>query len=358
MVPYYFLILYPMVITLLQNRRRLRIGGDSRPDESKEALTAFFIVFLGLLMCRGVSCGVDLANYQYYFTKFQSFRWRDIWSYDLDKGYILLNWIIGRVTTNFQIFVAITAVLSVWPLFLFYKKEAENPILTMLLFTGVAPFSMYFSGLRQILAMAFIYPVWYCAREKKLIRFLLLTFLAMTLHSSAFVLLLIYPLYHMRITQRWLFFVVPFIVGVYIFKEPILLLLIRVFWESRTSLSDTGATTVLLMLIMFAVYAYVIPDERKLDTDTVAMRNMLLLMVTIQCMAPIHETVMRVNYYFLPLLPLLIPRIAGRSKRNYYEVSNLSVLVLSLFFVFYFFWNAHTGADMLQVYPYVPFWGE
>lgn len=358
MVPYYFLIIYPIVVCLIQNGRRFRIGGDTRPDEPKGALVAFFVIFLGLLMCRGISCGIDLVNYRYYFTKFQGFEWQDIWSYDLDKGYILLNWVIGRFITNFQIFVAITAVFSVWPIFLFYKKEAESPILTMMLFVGVAPFSMYFSGLRQILAMALVYPMWYCAREKKVFRFLLLTLLAMTLHRSAFVMLLIYPLYHIRITSRWLIWVIPIIVLVYIFKKPILSLLIRVFLESRTSLSDTGATTVLILLILFAVYAYIIPDEKKLDADTVAMRNVLLLMVTIQCMAPIHETVMRMNYYFLPFIPVLIPRIAGRSKKNYYKLSNLSVLILSVFFCFYFFWNAHTDIDMLQVYPYIPFWSE
>lgn len=359
MTAYYLLILVPILVSLVQNRRQLRIGGDTREDEPRGALSAFFLIFLGLLMCRGMSVGADMPSYRYYFEKIGRYSWRAMLAYrEMEPGYVMLNWLVAQLTKNYHHFVAVVSGAAVLPIAWFYKRTAEKPVLTVLLFACVAPVSMYFSGLRQILAMAFSYPLWYCARERKPLRFLLLVLLAMSFHKTAFVLLVLYPLYSLRITPAWLLLLMPALAAVYAFKRPLLLGLIRLFWEKETRLVETGATTVLILLILFAVYAYVIPDERKMDKDTAAMRNVLLLSVAIQCMAPIHQTVMRMNYYFLPFIPLLIPRIAGRSKRNYYGLANLSVAVMTGFFLFYFFWHCYTDADILCIYPYVPVWGR
>lgn len=359
MLPYYILIFFPMLVSLLQNRRMIRIGGDTRADVPKGPLTAFFLILIGILMCRGMANGADLDSYLYYFETIGGFSWKQMWQYDsLERGYILFVWLITRFTDNYQVFLAIVAVLSVWPVYRFYRKEAESPLLTMILFATIAPFSMYYSGLRQILAMTFAFPLWNCAREKKWFRFLVLLWLATLFHRSAFVMLAIYPLYHAKITPKWLFVVMPMIAVIYVFKVPIFNLLVQLFWDGESSAAETGATTVLILLVLLAVYAFVIPDEGKMDADMMAYRNILLLTIVIQCFAPIHSLAMRMNYYFLLFVPLLIPKIAGRSAKRYYSIANLSVAVLTLFFTFYFFRNAYTGADILQVFPYVPFWSE
>ena len=359
MIPYYILIFVPVLVSLLQNRKTIRIGGEARPDAPKGPLTAFFWIYMVLLACRGSANGADWSSYLYYFETIGSFGWSAMWRYkSLEQGYVLLNWCITRFTDNYQVLLATVAVLSVWPVYRFYRREAEAPLLTMFLFVTVAPFSMYFSGLRQILAMAFVYPIWYCAKEKKLLRSILLVLLAMLFHRSAFVLLAVYPLYHVTITRRWLYFVVPAMAAVYLFRGPVFRVLAALLWEGNAGVTDTGATTVLLLLVIFAVYAYLIPDDRKLDRDLLGMRNILLLCITIQCFASVNALAMRMNYYFLPFVPVLIPKLALRSRRRYWKVANLSVAVMTLFFAAYFFRVAYTGADILQVFPYVPFWSE
>ncbi|MBQ9151954.1 MAG: hypothetical protein IJX72_06865, partial [Clostridia bacterium] len=61
----------------------------------------------------------------------------------------------------------------------------------------------------------------------------------------------------------------------------------------------------------------------------------------------------RVNYYFLLFIPVLIPKIARRSKYTWEPMARLSVAVMIAFFTFWFFLQAHTGADKLNVFPYV-----
>ena len=121
-------------------------------------------------------------------------------------------------------------------------------------------------------------------------------------------------------------------------------------------LAEIDATTVLVLLIIFTIYSYVIADENQLDNDTIGFRNILLLMVTLQCFAPIHALSMRMNYYFLIILPVILPKIVNRSKISMKKIAKLSVIVMTAYFLFFFYNRAFNGADSLEIYPYVPFW--
>jgi hypothetical protein len=126
--------------------------------------------------------------------------------------------------------------------------------------------------------------------------------------------------------------------------------------ERYSELESTGAYSILILLILFAIYSFLIPDNNELDNDTIAMRNFLLFSVCIQCFAPIHTLAMRMNYYFLIFIPILIPRIIKCRKRNLKEIAQLSQVIFVMFFAVYFFYEAYTGEDVLSIYPYIPFW--
>lgn len=133
-------------------------------------------------------------------------------------------------------------------------------------------------------------------------------------------------------------------------------MLLVLLWEDFGEIAETGAMNVLLLLIVLAVYSYIIPDESMLDKDTIAMRNILLLTIMIQVFAMLHTLAMRMNYYYLIFIPILIPRIASRSKKKYKQIADLSVVVMTVFFMGYFIRNVILDIDPLNIYPYIPFW--
>jgi hypothetical protein len=98
------------------------------------------------------------------------------------------------------------------------------------------------------------------------------------------------------------------------------------------------------------------PDEKKIDQDTRAMRNILLLAVCIQMFAPIHNLAMRMNYYFLIFIPVLISRIPKLSNKRFSQIAVISVFVMCLFFTGYFIYDVCYGEDVLEIYPYIAFW--
>lgn len=98
------------------------------------------------------------------------------------------------------------------------------------------------------------------------------------------------------------------------------------------------------------------PEEKTLDQDTLAMRNFLLLSVALQIFAMLHPLSMRMNYYYLIFVPILIPKIVKRCKPGFSQIARLSVVVMTTYFIYYFLINGINDNDDLNVFPYIPFW--
>ena len=320
-----------MAVWFIRSNCQIRIGHKIFSLDEKAELGCFMMIFLLLLMLRGKECGADTEGYLEWFSFYRSQKLSDLLSsFWNEDGYKLLNKLVGVFTDSPQLLIAVTSLICVVPLWYFYRRESEHAFLTVALFVAIAPFNMYFSGIRQALAMALAIPAWYFAKQKKPFLFLLCVFLAMQFHISAFIMLVMYPLYHVRITAKWLFAVVSLIAFVYLNNNVIFNFLLQFLWDDYSEATEVGAFSILVLLVLFSVYCYIIPEESELDADIIGMRNMLLFMVMIQSFAPVHPLSMRMNYYFFPLIPILIPKIINRCKVMYMQVAKLSMVVMAV----------------------------
>ena len=315
------------------------------------------LLFFFLLAFRGLQCGNDTKQYLRLFNKYTAYNAIQLFTeYNHELGYKLLNKLVGIITNDYQILLAVTAFICVPPLWLFYRRESEHQLLTIALFLTVFPFVLYFSGIRQAITISLGVPAWYCAKNKKFFAFICVVMLAMLFHTSAFMLMVIYPLYYTRITKKWLWFVIPCMALIFVFRVPIFNFLITLLWKEYDQTATTGATTILILLVLFGVYAYILPNEKDLDPDAIAMRNILLLSIVLQFFAMLHPLAMRMNYYFLLFVPVLIPKIAKQSKKQFKQISKLSVIVMTVYFLYYFVDTIITDNDPLNIFPYIPFW--
>ena len=71
--------------------------------------------------------------------------------------------------------------------------------------------------------------------------------------------------------------------------------------------------------------------------------------------APLHTLAMRMNYYYIIFIPLLLPRIIEYRSRRWNQVAILGRHIMVVFFLVYFFVNA-SGGGGLNVFPYHFFW--
>ena len=359
MLPYYVLVGLPALIAIIN-----RIINSKHKDFllKKLIMGVFFAMFIILLALRGLACGIDLVNYKTFFD-FSHYRPFDFVrvKYGIELGYHFIEYIIAGFTQNFQVLLAVIGAASVIPVWIMYSKESSNPFLTIVLFLTVVPFTLYFSGIRQALAMAFIVPAYYCAKNKKLILFIIITIISVFFHASSLVIIVIYPLYHVRITKKWLYFTVPIMVLILIYNEAVfgflLQMLVGKYMDKYVDYETAGGAYMFLtMLVAFAVFSFVVTDDKKIDGDLIGLRNLLLLAICIQCFAPIHPLAMRMNYYFLPFIPILISKVVEQRRPEMKQIVKIAVLAMSVFFTIWFVYDMYTGEDILQVFPYVPFW--
>lgn len=358
MLPYYILILVPAVFMVFTDHLTYKTRGF---DFKKLILGSFFLLFFIILACRGIEIGVDLDNYQ---EMFEMTLTRDFFAsldiYRVEIGYRILQYLVGLLTDDFRWVIVVVALFSTIPFWIMYQKESEYPYLTMILFVTVAPFAMFFSGLRQTCAMAFAVPIYYLIKNKKPVWFVIMVLIAALFHKSAIVMLAMYPLYHIKFGRNFAYFFMPITGLCILFNEQILRMVFDTFTEGYFDkygeITNTGSYTMLILFVIFIVYSYVIPDEETIDDDTRGMRNFLYFIIIVQSFAPVHTIAMRINYYYMLFLPILIPKIAASYDKSTKRLSELSLIAMNVVFTARFFVDMHTSEDLLNIFPYEVFW--
>lgn len=349
MLPYYILIGVPVIFSLI------RIKPLDEKLQKRIAVIVFFSILFLMMSLKAVNIGNDTANYLYKFQHIQNMSWGYAISNTTEPAFVILIKIVQLFTKDYQIFLTVCAAIITIPMAWFYAKHSEIVALTIALFVIQSNFAMIFSGLRQSIAISLGIFAYEMVRKKKIIFFLLIVLLAFWFHNSAFMLLFLYPVYHLSITPRRLVFVIPVILVLMVFNRPIFMFLnsfLTDYYEG--SILETGAYMMLFLFILFAAMAYIFPDEDEMDEETNGMRNILLLAIVIQIFASIHPLAMRMGYYYTLFIPLLLPKIMVKSRmlRQFAVVATVGMTVI---FLVYFFIRMPSH-DPLNIIPYHFFW--
>lgn len=369
MLPYFIMVGVPALLSILlylyRSHRWICLADVPeyyRDKSYQKVVDAFFVIWLILLLLRDESVGTDLQVYRYHFEHFSAMSVTEVAEYIFSTGleppYYIICKIVSFFTDNFQWIIIICALISVIPIWKLYREKGNSGFLVVALFLNIAPFTMYFSGLRQSMAMAFVTPCYYYCKDKDWLKFILTVLIACLFHRSAVILLFMYPVYHLKLKKQWhIVYLLPMIGLIYYFKGPIfgllLVLLQTAFYDSYSITGNTGAYAVTLLLIVLLIYCYFIAKQDKLDEETVGLRNILLLCVFIQVFSGVHTLAMRMNYYYLLFVPLLIDRVMNAGFSKYRFLIWLSKTCMIIFFTIYYFYYAYTDVDILEVYPYV-----
>lgn len=361
MFAYYLLAGAPLLMALLMYSLKYRYRLDRMPYP-KEVIRIFFLIYFLLLAFRAESVGADTWNY---LSKFQNARcstWTEhVFSRTSEQGYALLTKLISTITGSEQVFLAVIALITVYPIAKLYMEESESPVLTISMYLILPMFQMAFSGVRQAMAIAFVPAAYCCIQERKWVRFLLVVWIASLFHQSAWVMLVLYPVYHARISRKSLIWVIPVLAVLVLFRTQIFLLLysviLWVFGEREIGVEETGATSMLMLFTIILVFSYLFLGET--DEETSGQRNILILSVAVQSFALVNRVAMRVNYYYLIFLPLLLPKVIRRIPSKNKWFATLVEFVCCVYFLVYFFRTAHSvkgSGGSLGIFPYVPFW--
>jgi len=365
MVAYYLLLGIPIlleVIVLFNSSNELNaVTEEKRIKSERRIILVFFFIFFLILACRHIEMGADIRNYRYFFFKIKDTKWSNLTEVETDYFYAILNKIVSTLGGDFQFFLAVVAFVSVLPFAIFYYKESENSLLTITIFINVSIFTMFFSGLRQTIAFAIGIIAFYYVKDKKLVKFLLWVFVAYMFHKSAFVLLALYPVYHINITKKSFKYIVPIVMVMFVLRRQVFTFLTGFLGEDfedvNTKIQETGAYAIFILFILFTIYSFIGIKDENVDRTTIGLRNILVVATILQMFTSVHTLAMRMNYYFIPFIPVIISKItaSGENEDDKNTVKTINT-VLIIFFIAYFFYYAENGVDTLQLFPYKAFW--
>lgn len=372
MIPYFVLVFMPAAFSLIAVQRRARVGytfriGRSTSISSNSLAVPFFFFLLFLLLAlRDETIGRDLPNYHYYFRVYSEQSIKELSTSWYEILFRWLNWLIGRITSSFQWYLAIMAAVVIIPIARIYSEDRRRSYLKIVLFVNMSTFAMLFSGIRQSIAMAIGMMAYSSVRRRKIVPFIVATLMAILVHHSGFMILLMYPLYRIRFKRRHLLFIVPLIAAILVFNGQIFGLLSTILSEYSDKYdsiaTSTGAYGSLLLFAVLTVFCFVIVDDTTIDEETLGLRNFLLLVVAIQCFAAVSPLVMRLNYYYILFIPVLLPKVIEVSRGDRKQIGQVGEYVMCLFFTLYFMIRIYTayktGNSPLDTVPYLPFWAK
>ena len=328
---------------------------NSKRGKAFYVFVCFLAVFL-LVALRHPSMGADLGfgkttGYLGSFTSISNHSWKELFAMEgylnYEIGFVVLNKLLGYISTDHQFFIAVCAFLCTAPVFYTIYKKSETPTLPMLIFLGLPMFLLMYSGLRQAIALALCFVATMYVQEKKLVKFVLVIAVASLFHSSALFFLIAYPLYYIRFGSTVRMISVILIPIAFLVRKPMYTILTAIFGY-ETVMDNNGAVT--LFLLLTALYIVCAAFE---TSETSGLLNIYFVACVLQSMGGVNNHVLRIAWLFMVpivfVLPKSLSQIRDKSLRDIImAVAGVGFIAFGFYQILFSSWQ---GA-----FPYIPFW--
>ncbi|WP_214891065.1 EpsG family protein [Exiguobacterium sp. s142] len=265
-----------------------------------------------------------------------------------DPGYYLFQRLTQFVISDYQLYLVLIAVIFMVPLGYFIYKYSSEPLISFLLFSVLFYEFFAVTGLRQTVATALVVLVGYhFVRARKLLLFLVLVFVAMTIHKSALVFFPFYFLANRQLTKAYILGMLGFIAALFVFRGPFFEMLVTLSgYDTYDYMAGAGAINFSVMLLFVLFVALWRRDEILANNPSATHYfNALFLAACFLPLTFINPSMMRLVQYFTLFLILMIPEILKTFERRerllvyYAAVTLLVLLFLQDAPVYTFFWQ-------------------
>lgn len=321
----------------------------------------FYIVTMCLLLFvligfRSYEIGTDTLSYKKTFDliaqiEFTNTNWLKKYLLTLNEPlFIILNIIVCFISKNFTVFLCVYAafyVLSIGYIIWNYSTIPRWSFIA-LLSLGYVYFSM--AGIRQTIAMSVLLFSYKFIRDRKIIPFLLLVFIAFGFHNTSIVFLLAYPLSNLKVTWKRLFVLVGAYFIMLFNKNLVYTLLFDVLkWERLSAYSNLDSSLSLSgAIIQIAIFLFALFfTEKESDNDIRPLLNLSFLGCLFQIFTPIIGEFFRVSMYFAIFNIILIPTTASNIK----NINNRKAVMVLVPFILLLYFFGFSGLDS-SIIPY------
>lgn len=304
--------------------------------EKKRNVKYILLVFALLFCVYGLRDAYTIGNdssssYLHMFEGMEGKKWEDMpklsdWASNEDFGEeqagrersVGFRWLMKAIYDltdgDYQWFIGIVALIVMIAVAQFVYRYSPSPIQSVLYYFGLLYFTLMFNILKQSLAMAFILFAFNAITDRKLIRFLLMVFLASLFHFPSLVFLPAYWIANMKLGKTYLIFLAALFLVTYLFRDQL------VDWMTDaydTEINNSGsaflANKVIVMIVILAAALVIRPPSGE---DKIY--NSLLMIIgvaaVIQTFSSYNNTFERLADYYFQFSIVFIPMVFEEVK--------------------------------------------
>ena len=337
-----------------------------------------FLYYTIFTMLRADYVGTDLHNY---IRRFQLIGnagweyiqyWHDRWSFEY--GFIALNKLLSLINKNERFFIIVISVFTQAIIFKAIKRYSKSPSFSYFVYVVFVFWATSLNLVRLFLSISICLLSLEHIKKNEIFQFCIIVILAGTIHSSALVFLLLYPLSKVKLSNKLILLFITGCVLLNILVESILPSIIRffssIYYQRYAGGLGTGSGQGMLMLLIaiLAVCYFNYTSIEKKNTENSLyeqdfMREydlwikMLMLGIVFNIVAMRLEIAARMMWYFkiglLFLLPNTLLNFEIRVKHNTaIKVFFLLIIIVALI-VYY---NSAMLTDNFGITPYAFYW--
>lgn len=181
-----------------------RIGDGKKKTKDKVFLTIVFIVLFVIVAFREMTVGSDTSEYIRFYERCGTYGWRMLEINDyFEYGYTVFNIVLNGINISPRVFLCIIAFITNFAIYWFIKQNSNNYLMSVLIFINLLFFYESMNTMRQFLALSMVLLFGFKAvKERRLFRFIIVTVIASLFHSTALLMLLLYPVYRLKYTRK------------------------------------------------------------------------------------------------------------------------------------------------------------
>lgn len=332
---------------------------SNRTIEEKRKKASFFCFFCFalLLALRHQSMGTDLRVDETYgylgmYDTIAKTSWIKVITgsfLNYEKGYVIYNKLLSVLSKNRQLLLIATAFLSVLPVAKMIGKTSESPEQSFFIFMGIPLVLLYYSGLRQVIAMALCFVSIKNIQNKKLAKFIIKVLIASLFHSTALVFLPAYFIYRINITNKYRFITLGALAVIYLFRNQLLQLLAKLT-RRTVEIEDTGSFLLFIFFILIYLFCVLVGKNTKEHTGYM---NLFFGACVFQAFSGINSIIMRIGFYYMIFLVLLLPETISKLSNGTTRTVLNTLLFLSFTLFGLYLLN---GPSYAMSNPYYFFW--
>ena len=244
----------------------------------------------------------------------------------LETGYWLLNYFVGRLGGNYHVVLFIQGIVAVVPVIYFISKESDSPLMALYLYFFTSMYFWTFSAIRQSMAMGISILSFLAIEKKKPILGIVLLICAFSFHQSAIICAVYLFFRYLKIDKKTIIAFIIFIVAGVVAKQP-LVSAAEKFARIVYSEFNTYGTKYLIVLISIAVLGFIKREKIK-EPGEKMMFFCSFFFPLVYYIISINATYLRVIWYYYILLPVYLPNCLEKIDRKSLRIAGYIIYAL------------------------------